>query len=413
MLHIMLEVQAGTKEFVMPSKLKGSYIEKFLLAPQAENKHLFHQGLLLALMGERVSLYSLNRDDKDERWTHEVAKLQNWLSDLAFKEEIKPYHASYHIQSFQQHRKHGVLRHSGYIADKSKLIPLSQDQSKLDPDYSPFVRQGLFDIFQVDIDQFEKHYLNESYLKSHTRLCDCIQTILDKEALFDQGTLHLSAAESLINNLKSIFKIDAIREEDAYTEDTFIYEPTVSFFEDNFIMKSRLNKLAKAKPTDKVTTEQAELKRILHMKALMFGFFTMKYLEMFLVLNPKNSQQPSQFGISVLSMKSKKGFQAFSKWLNQVEEPLTTKRNQDGATEFYKTCFIAPKYNVSTSAPTTNIRYDGLFHLYIKSTAEKEQEIKRRIMHGQNWITKVGKLSLGKLHQPPTIIPNSYWNAIT
>lgn len=389
----MLEVKAGTKEFVIPSKIKDSYIEKFLLEPQSENKHLFHQGLLLALMGERVSLYSLDRNQQDEKWTQEVNKLQTWLSDLEFKEQIKPYHESYHIQSFEQRRRHGVLRHTGYLAEQNTLTPLTPDRSKLYPTYARFIQQGLFDIFPIDIDQFEKHYLNEPYLQAHTRLRDYVQTLVDEDDNFDNGIIHLNAAQSMVENLKSIFKIDMVRKDDVYTEDTFLYEPTIRFFEENLNMKKSLNQ------------------RTMHLRALMFGFFTMKYLKMLLILRQKINKQPSTFGINALDMKSRIGFEGFLKWLNQVEEPLTSKRSINGATEFYKSCFKA-RYNVTTSAPTTNIRYDGMFHLYIKSTPEKEQDIRHRIIHGQNWITKVGKLCLGKLHQIPTIIPNSHWDSI-
>ncbi|RXJ70850.1 hypothetical protein CS022_22255 [Veronia nyctiphanis] len=206
MLRITLDVKSGVKEFVVPPKVKGSYIEKFKLQHNPENRHKFLKGLLLYLMGERVSLYALDNDQDDALWSEQKQQLDSFFAQIELKGCIKPHRSNIDLMSFTQHRKHGVPLYGDYQFNGNDLIEVGEHGSRLNERYAPFIINGLFDAFDLTDQQISAQMTCNSWTETREKLKAAMSAVLDDDKAFSGKNLTLSAAKHLLAKLDACSK---------------------------------------------------------------------------------------------------------------------------------------------------------------------------------------------------------------
>ena len=423
MLKITMEVKSGTQQPVMPSKVKGSYIEKFKLKHNPENRPLFLRGILMALMGERVSQYAIAKDPVEtfkndpenlKRFTSATDNLNGFLNKIELKGNIKAFHSSHEYISFSQHRKHGFPAFAGYKIVKESLVPIDENNSRLSSTYSDYIQEGLLDIFLIDERQVSSLLVSKNADKALDEIKAVFSSLLGNEDNFDGVMLDKDVARSTVDKLAKVFGMWTIDEKLICRSGDYIYPRVMDVLAENDAIKKYLN--AKKSPYQKAQEERKESEnttidgylRKLDDHKILFAFFAMRYLDMYCRID----SACSKFGIANFNFKSKKICDDYLKWLESPVAPLTESRSQNGYTEFYKSFFIASKYGVSTNAPVLMKKYDGVFELYVKTDDETEEQIRQRIKKSGVWITRVGKLSYGRLLNDPACISNRYWEEI-
>lgn len=223
MLKVTLDVHSGTQKIVMPDKVKDSYIEKFNLNFNPDNRPLFLQGILLFLMGERVSLHVVNQDaGDDEVWVKQKQGLCTFLDKLELKGCLHPQASNYNLITFEQHRKHGVPMYAMQQFEGNTLIPITE--SRLNKRYAEFIDNGLFDVFRlmpcavkliyngsklaniitqsVNTDVLFK---NGNWPLHKNTLVDLLVTVLDDKSNFIEGNLTYQATDAMLATLNQIF----------------------------------------------------------------------------------------------------------------------------------------------------------------------------------------------------------------
>jgi len=420
MLRISLDVQSGTSYMVVPKKSKGSYLDKFNLRHNPDNRHLFLKGLLLALMGERISLYALERLEENHEWEESVGKLELFLSKIELKGNLNEQRSNFHLGLFEQHRKHDAVKYANYIVDNGEIKETDENTSRLNAKYSPYIEAGLFDMFVVNMSVFKSKFLIKNSKLTLASLTEAISFTLKNNLNFDGDYINATGISVFQDQLKGIFVTDVELELPLCDGDN-IYGSIMDLLEDNDAISKSLNKKKSLfKKLDRTEDEEVSLRKIFNIaddRMIIFGYFALRYLTMYgdLLASNKGKVKPncSSFGIKSLDFKKKSMLVSFQTWLLDYSKPLKESSSVNGNSEYFKTVFNAPKYNVSKSAPTLSKRYDGTFELFIKTDRETEAFIKDKIVQSNCWITRVGKLSLGRLQGLPDIIPNSYWDKIT
>lgn len=426
MLKITIDVKSGIKEFVVPAKAKGSYIDKFGLSYQAKNRHKFLQGVLLYLMGERVSLYAIERHkaskskpEDDPIWHQQQTTLNDFLSKLDLKGCIKPYKKNIDVMAFSQHRKHGVVMHANYKLNGNNIETIGEDGSRLNADYGEFVKAGLFDVFDLPNADLSRLLTSKAWETSKPRVNAALLSVLEDADAFDEkNILTLSAAKHLQTKLADIFVALPKVPDEIKHEDT--YRAVVNNFITHDALLSEANAKSSPFKTEIADRTPAQIEKVdeltagLEVNQARFSYFMWRYLLMYIDLFETKGGKPNctKFGISSLDFKTQKGLASLVDWLNDPLKAFNEKPSQNASTEFYKGIFIAPKYGVSTRAPVNHVRYDGVFELYINTDSETESFIQSRIMQSGRWYLRVGKLSLGRLRKTPERIPPSYWQSI-
>ncbi len=425
MLKITIDVKSGNKAFVVPAKLKGSYIEKFGLTHQPENRHKFLHGVLLYLMGERVSLYAIERHKgskstpkDDPRWYAQQTALETFLAKLDVKGCVKPYQQNIDVMGFSQHRKHGVVMHTNYKLNGNNIEAVGEEGSRLNADYGEFVKAGLFDVFDLPEADLPILLKNKTWETAKEKVNAALLSVLEDDAAFNGGKLTLSAAKHLESKLAQVFvalpiATDAIKHEDTY-------RAVVNHFITHDALLSEANAKSSPFKVEIADRTPAQIKKVEELTAglvvnqVRFSYFMWRYLLMFIALFEAKGSTPNctKFGISSLDFKTQKGLASLVDWLNDPLNAFNEKPSQNANTEFYKGIFTAPKYGVSVRAPVQHVRYDGAFELYINTDTETESFIQTRIMQSGRWYLRVGKLCVGRLRKTPERIPPSYWQSI-
>jgi hypothetical protein len=420
MLRIGLDVQSGTNYVVVPKKSKGSYIDKFKLAHNPDNRHKFLQGLLLALMGERVSLYALDRADMCMEWEQATGKLKEFIDKVDIKGNLNEHRGNFHLGLFEQHRKHDAVKHTGYIVDDGIVQKTDENISRLNLAYSPFIEAGLFDMFLVQPDKVDTSMLKKDRKSALSVLKAAINETLNSDTHFDGEFINAEGINIFCDKLDSVF-LNALDPKSAASSGDNIYSTIMDMLEANDFISKQLNKenslLNKSLMNEQEEVELNNISNTSETRILIFSCFAWHYLSMYKELlanhTGKGKANCSTFGIKSLDFKKKSTLKNLLDWLSDCSKPLKESRSLNGNSEYFKTVFNASKYNVSTSAPTLTRRYDGTFELFVKSDKETEQFIKDKITKSGCWVTRVGKLSLGRLQGQPELIPSSYWEKIT
>ncbi|PSV92463.1 hypothetical protein [Photobacterium iliopiscarium] len=197
MLKVTLDVHSGTQKIVMPDKVKGSYIEKFNLNFNPDNRPLFLRGILLFLMGERISLHVVNQDaGDDEVWVKQKQGLCAFLDKLELKGCLRPQASNYNLITFEQHRKHGVPMYAMQQFEGNTLIPITE--SRLNKRYAEFIDNGLFDVFRLMPCAVKPIY-------NGSKLANIITQPVNTDVLFKSGNwpLHKNTLMDLLSTILS------------------------------------------------------------------------------------------------------------------------------------------------------------------------------------------------------------------
>ena len=420
MLRIALDVKSGTKEFIQPSRVRGSYIEKFRLESNPDNRHQFLKGLLLYLMGERVSLYAFDKGSRNEDalWNLQKEKLDTFLSQIELKGCIKAQQVSTDLMSFSQHRKHGVPLYGNYQFNGNSLVEIGEHGSRLNERYAPFVAEGLFDIFDYPDEQLNRLMKKESWEVIRKKIHKELGLILGEKQSFSGSNLKLSSARKLVAKLDNFFELlpPLSSEKTSNNMYTCIIDFFTSYTVDLKHLKSKKYGFLVDKAQRKAS-EQLYIDNALHKisKAqLRLSYFMWRYLKMYILLFENSNKLPqcTSFGFKSLDYKNKTVLERLRDWLSDPTQALIEKPTLNASTEFYKGVFSASKYGVAPRAPVRHVRYDGVFELYVQSHRELEVDIQNRIMNSERWYLRVGKLSVGRLSKPPERIPSQYWETI-
>ncbi|PSV30340.1 hypothetical protein C9J44_20855 [Photobacterium sp. GB-27] len=442
MLKITLDVHSGTQNIVVPDKVKGSYIEKFNLAFNPHNRPLFLQGMLLFLMGERVSLHAINQNaEEDDLWVMQKQRLCHFLDKLELKGCLRPQSSNYNLITYEQHRKHGVPMYAMQQFEGNAITPITD--SRLNQRYAPFIENGLFDVFRlipcvikptyngstladimtqpVNIDVLFK---NGNWALHKNMLIDLLSTVLNEKDNFIKGNLTQQATDAMLTTLDHIF-LPLSTKYIGLRSDGNSYNHIMEHIEgiQHAIALLKMKQLGYGHIESDRTPQQKKwivsIEESISRTAAVFAYFMWQYLKMYKQLYVQEQDKgkngaPSctKFGLNCLDFKGAKGLEALLNWLNNPEKAFSDKPSQNSSTEYYKGVFNAPKYGVSTRSPVLTQRYDGVFELYIKSDAETEQFIMQKIKQSGRHYLRVGKLCLAELAQRPTRIPSSYWDQI-
>ena len=442
MLKVTLDVHSGTQKIVMPDKVKNSYIEKFNLNVNPDNRPLFLQGILLFLMGERVSLHVVNQDaGDDEVWAKQKLGLCAFLDKLELKGCLRPQASNYNLITFEQHRKHGVPMYAMQQFEGNTLIPITE--SRLNKRYAEFIDNGLFDVFRlmpcavkpiyngsklaniitqpVNTDVLFK---SGNWLLHKNTLVDLLATVLNDKSNFIKGNLTYQATDAMLATLNQIF-IPVSTEHVVLRPDGNSYNHIMEHIEgvQNGIALFKVKQLGYDLDMSARTPEQQQwidcVDESSSRTAAVFAYFMWQYLSMYQQLYLQEQAKgkdgaPSctKFGLNCLDFKGEKGLEALANWLQDPKKAFSDKPSQNSNTEYYKGVFDASKYGVSTRSPVLTQRYDGVFELYIKSDVETERLIMDKIKHSGRHYLRVGKLCLAELTQLPARIPSSYWETV-
>ncbi|HIF9399750.1 TPA: hypothetical protein ACX6RT_003719 [Photobacterium damselae] len=441
MLKVTLDVHSGTQKIVMPDKVKGSYIEKFNLKFNPDNRPLFLQGILLFLMGEKVSLHVINQDaSDDEVWTKQKLGLCAFLDKLELKGCLRPQASNYNLITFEQHRKHSVPMYAMQQFEGNTLIPITE--SRLNKRYAEFIDNGLFDAFRLMPCAVKPIYNGSKLVNVVTQpvntdvlfksgnwplhkntLMDLLTTVLNNKSNFIKGNLTYEATDAMLATLNQIFTLVST-DHVVLRPDGNSYNHIMEHIEgvQNALSLVKVKQLGCGLDESMRTPDQQlwihSIDASIDSTAAVFAYFMWQYLNMYkqLYLQERakgKDRVPSctKFGLNCLDFKGK-GLEALANWLQDPKKAFSDKPSQNSYTEYYKGVFDASKYGVSTRAPVLTRRYDGVFELYIKSDVETEQLIMNKIKHSGRHYLRVGKLCLAELTQLPTRIPSSYWEMI-
>ena len=365
------------------------------------NRDLFLQGILLFLMGERISLYADNSKSTDERTNNCDKNLKHFLSKLELKGVITKAKKNIDMMLFSQHKKNGVPRYSGFVLKKGEYVKTSDENSRLNQDYAKYFKDGLFDMFAIP-DVVLDSYVNiwESKKKEHIK--DIVK-LLD-EVLYDKGNLTKEGTEIVYEVFSKFIKSIEFKDLNKFQISDDPYNEVISHFES--AKEAAIIFKSKAKKYTEGDKEKSYRNLIRHQMRMCM--FTQKYLEMYYDKFTDNipPRQCSQFGHKGLNMKSKAGINKLITSLQDIQSPVIEQRSNNSGTEFYKSIIQASSYGVATSTPVLNNRYDGRFDLYIKSDIATLSTIQARILSSNRYYLNVGKRSLGTLRKTSGILPN-------
>ncbi len=418
MLKIAIHVRSGIQNIVVPQKDKGSYLNKFKLKFEPANRHKFLQGILLYLMGERVSLYALDREYDDEFWQEQRVKLNEFLAHVELKGCIKLHQSNYDLMTFTQHRKHGVPMYGNHQFEGNELKLIGDDDSRLNERYEPFIQDGLFDVFCIHPEAATSLLKLGCWKTTQKKLIVLLSQILDDDSAFNDKNLTLDNAKKIKQQLSVLFN-PLTSQHCAYSGDD-VYRRIIDVIGD---MDTPLKNLKfkksgyKLKPSERTEEQQqciSETLALFDANKIVFSYFMWRYLAMYVDLHDKQEKimQCTSFGLKSLNYKSKAGIGHLCDWLKNPLDVISDKASQNSRDEFYKGVFKASKYGVSTRAPVLTKRYDGDFELYIQAPRELELIIQQRIEQSNRWYLRVGKLSLGRMTRLPERIPSMYWSTI-
>ena len=437
MLAIPIRVQSGTQHVVIPERVSGSYIEKFHLTHNPKNRHFLLKGMLLFLMGEKVSLYALNQEIDDELWLEQKEKILRFLDKIELKGNIIVSSSNYNQILYEQHRKHGYVSYANQQCIDNKLFPLNEN-SRLNERYSPYVCDGLFNAFRlppcvitpvyndkklsdIDITPIDSDLLFRSgnWGSNKDRVKQAIEACLQDESNFIKNSkLTYLAASKLISKLNKIFK--KIPENHKQLQDLHdgfnqIHGHISAVSNPLNIIKKESNKYDPLQPISSYPPLIQKSVDVIQSLEPIFAYTAWRYLIMYQDLFGKDKSvlptKCTRFGISSIDFKTKKSLLALLEWLNNPQKAVNETVNGNNKTEFQKSVF-ANKYGVSTQAPVLTKRYDGRFYLYIKSDHVTEKFIMQKVKRTNRGFLRVGKHGLASLlTDEPQQMPDTMWNS--
>jgi len=387
MLKLIVDVSSGIDGFH----------SKVVVKPN--NRDLFLQGILLFLMGERISLHADNSQSEDEQSLTSDKNLQRFLAKLELKGVITKAKKNVDMMLFSQHKKDGVPRYSGFVLNKGEYVKTSNETSRLNQDYAKYFQDGLFDMFAIPNDVLDGYI--QTWEDRKVELVLNIEKCTDDDLYFKASLTKHGAkiVHSIFKQVISTLGFIGLNEyhisDDPYFEIMGNFEAT----KDAAVIYR-----SKAKKYNEVDKERSKCSLIRHQ--IRMCLYTVKYLEMYDDKFISNKQPAcSQFGHKGLNMKSKAGVEQLIHSIKELHEPIVEQRSSNSGTEFYKSIMQASSYSVATSTPVLNNRYDGRFDLYVKSDIDTLSEIQSRILTSNRYYLNVGKRSLGVLRKPSGVLP--------
>lgn len=389
MLKLSIDIQSGILEF------------KERVKANPENRNLFLQGILLYLMGERVSLYALKNLPEDAR-----SIIIEFLSKVELKGRIITSQSNIDVMLFSQHKKDGVPRFALHNVKSGELLD-DRENSRLNPKYRDFIADGLFDMFAIQNETLTNYHHQWECHKGS--FIEKASPIINNDSSYDnKSCLTKEPAESLLellNNLIRTCRIDFV----ADIGDT-PYNTVMEKIESATDAKKVL--LSKKKTTLDTSREDAKNKLISHQ--IRMCLFASKYIQMYLSLftDSKKPTNCSKFGQSALDMKVKRTLQDLLNSLRDISLPVTDMRSANGATEFFKSMMQASSYGVAKTSPVKAVRYDGTFELYVDGERDLLADILNRIESSNRYFLNIGKRSFGKLRKPSGLAPRYMFDEI-
>jgi len=389
MLKLSIDVHSGIMEF------------KDRVVSNSDNRDIFLQGILLYLMGERVSLHAFDGLSDEEK-----QPLIDFLDKVELKGVTTPAHKCVDVMLFQQHKKDGVPRFGAHHVKDGKLW-LDTEHNRLNATYAKFIKRGLFDMFALSNDDLMVYL--DSWREHRTMLINDITDIINNDLSYDTKMWLLKPSlESLIESLHNcITKCGiSVNVEIGSTP----YDTTMQWADAAAVAQKLL--FSKRKGIRDAEKERARLE--LELQQLRMTLFAHQYMLMFFDLfdGDKKPTNCSKFGHSLLDMKSKKTVQAYLESLINIDKPIVDKRSSNNATEFYKSMMQASSYGVATISPVKAVRYDGKIELYVNSDRETLLMILERIRSSHRYYLNVGKRSFGRLRPPAGLMPPNTFNDV-
>jgi hypothetical protein len=396
MLKISIDVQSGIDGF----------LSKVVANPN--NRHLFLHGILLNLMGERISLHALDKCDNPE-FVLQKEKLQNFLDRLSIKGVTTKSNFCFDTMSFEQSNKHGVPTFTTAMPQNTHIESIKNLGHRLNPDYMHYTKSGLLDSFAIPDDEFIHCLIGDHWFRCKTNILSALKSVIARESFESAANLCTQDALDILNLINfELEKLPTISALKRYEIGDSPYKTIM----DSFERAAMSNKEAKKKKN----SEENRLLSLQRLEAhqIRMCMFAVQYIAMYLDKHSDGTPPRlcSQFGIKELNMKSKAGILNLVEFLEDVNKPILSKPNMNGSTEFYKSIIKSSPYGVSTSSPVLNKRYDGRFELYVKSDPDTLLFIKDRIMNSDRYFLRVGKRSLGKLIGEPGIMPQHKFDSI-
>lgn len=389
MLKLTIDVLSGVSGFV----------ERVSMKP--ENRDVFLQGILLYLMGERVSLYALDKHVDDPLFAEQSVRLKTFLAQLKLKGCITEKRSSYDVMSFSQHKKDGAPRYANHTLVKGKLVPSSQ-VSRLNTEYSSYIQAGLFGAFAMP-----KERLVEAvplWKESRHSLCKMLTSIISSSDASDGKLLSKKAAQHIVDVASSKLSELQLNEYVKYDIGDAPYSTIMRCFE--AATDAKLTFSSKRKNVSERMRDDAEHILICHQLRLLcfVHAYLMMYVQRFVTTVPPSC---SKFGQPGLDFKQTQQIVSFIDSCDNLSQPILDKRSSNGETEFYKTFVNCSPYGVATSSPVLHKRYDGQFDLYVQADVATLKLILGRIKQSQRYYLTVGKQCYGKLRRPGGILPSS------
>lgn len=431
MLKLTLAVQSGVKEIV-PCKTKAGksqgYEKKFQLAHNTDNEHLFNNGLLLRLMGEKFSQYAMQciesitqptkklkkgelqpttiklteRQELDCEVIEQYKKVSDFLSKLETKHIINTDAVSYNMQTYEQASNSFFVHYPSYVTDNTTLSKFSDDNPRFDPYYSDIItNDGILDSYLIESSELAKLCVSSDKQQTIHAAKEILQTLdLDQPMISIQESTRVSDALANIFVVKADPNLLTRRFSDVYTH-------IMSDYETNKGCKQLVTGLLKKeslKDNEVKQLREIEQHTVDHqVRTLYFIYKFLSCEKKYAVYKGLPDDAEFRCDGGLFNMKAEFDFTQSSKikgvldWIDDITCMPTGSAALNSHGNFKIAIFNKGRCKVASKNPVTTVKYDGTLDLYVKTDEDTQHFIMNRIKDSQVWRLRTGKMCIADL----------------